>query len=237
MSSSVRTYQGKSAENRIGTRRRRLMDVGFELMANGGWRLVTIDGLCRRAELNKRYFYESFANLDALADAVVDDLTANLLSIGLEAARASQRAGLTIEALSRDTMKKVIGWLVSDRRRAQVLFSEAGDNPRAQSHRKAVIRQLAHEISVFGHEFHGATEPHAIAQVGASLLIGGSIESLLGWLNGDIDISLDEFVEDIAGFWVAVGDYAVDLAKRRLKKAASKKISPVKSKPQKKRTR
>lgn len=184
-------------------------------MGAEGWRLVTIDGLCRRAKLNKRYFYESFADLDAVADAVVDELAAHLLAIGLDAAHRAQRAGLATEALARGVMKVVIGWLVADPRRAQVLFSEVSDNPRALAHRKMVIRHMADELSAFGHVFHGAEKPQPIAQAGAALLIGGSIEAVLSWLDGDIDMPLDEFIDDIAGFWVAVGSAAVDMAKLR----------------------
>lgn len=232
MASAPRLYQGESAETRVGARRRRLLDTGFELMATEGWRLVTIDGLCRRAKLNKRYFYESFADLDAVADAVVDELAANLLAIGLAAAHAAQQAGLATDALAREVMRVVIGWLVADPRRARVLFSEVSDNPRAQAHRKMVIRHMAAELSAFGHAFHGAEKPQPIAQAGAALLIGGSIEAVLSWLDGDIDMPLDEFVDDVAGFWVAVGSAAVDMAMLRqgpvrpAKKPAGTKARP-----------
>lgn len=194
-------------------------------MAAEGWRFVTIDGLCRRAQLNKRYFYESFADLDAVADAIVDELAASLLAIGLEAARVAQKADMPTEVLARHVMQAVIGWLVGDSRRARVLFSEVSDNPRAQAHRKLVIRQMAHELSAFGHQYHGARQPYPIAQAGAALLIGGSIEALLSWLDGDIAMPLDAFIDDIAGFWVAVGTAAVARAgagKSRKAKAGPK---------------
>lgn len=235
MPPSVRSYQGESAETRVSARRRRLLDAGFEWMAAEGWRHVTIDSLCRRARLNKRYFYESFADLDAVADAVVDELAANLLAIGLEAAHTAQKAGLTTDALARVVMKAVIGWLVGDPRRARVLFSEINDTSRAQSHRKAVIRQLAHELSAFGHAFHGAPAPQPIAQAGAALLIGGSIEALLSWLDGDIGMPLDEFIDDIAGFWVAVGSAAVTTATLRLEKTGPGKEPKGKAGPRRRR--
>ncbi len=74
MSSPVRSYLGASAADRVAGRRRRLMDVAFELMASDGWSNVTIELLCRTAKLNKRYFYESFADLEQLVAAVVDEL-------------------------------------------------------------------------------------------------------------------------------------------------------------------
>lgn len=111
-------------------------------MATDGWRQVTIHHLCGEAKLNKRYFYESFADLGALAAAVVDELAACLLAIGLETARNAQEAGLATEALAREVMRAVVAWLVDDERRARVLFSEVNDNPRTQAHRNNVIRQV-----------------------------------------------------------------------------------------------
>lgn len=215
MPASARPYQGESAEERATARRRRLLDVCFEQMASRRWRQVTIERLCRGAGLNKRYFYESFADLDAVAATVIDELAGTLVSIGLEAAHGAQRAGLGTEALARSVMRVVLGWLVDDPRRARVLFTDVSDNPRAQSHRKAAIRQMARELSAFGHEFHGAEAPQPIAEAAAALLVGGTIEALTSWLDGDVSLSVDELAHDIAGFWVAVGASAVDIARGR----------------------
>ena len=43
-------------------------------MAADEWRSATVEQLCSAAGLNKRYFYEGFADLDELASAVVDDI-------------------------------------------------------------------------------------------------------------------------------------------------------------------
>lgn len=229
MTTSSRPYQGASAQDRIGARRRRLLDAAFELMAAGRWQPTTIDRLCRRVKLNKRYFYESFANLDALADAVVDELAAGLLAVGFATAAAAQAQSLPTDALAREVMKAVLGWLVEDPRRARVLFG-AGDNPRALAHRKTVIRSLARELSAFGHAYHGAPGPQPVAQAGAALLVGGSIEALLSWLDGEIPMPFEEFVDDVAGFWVAVGTQAVAAATLRLERAAKPAKRPARAK-------
>ena len=48
------------------------------------------------------------------------------------------------------------------------------------------------------------------------MLIGGTIEIVVSWLDGNLEVSLDELVEDVAHFWVAVGDSAINLTQRRL---------------------
>jgi len=214
MSPPSRTYFGESAESRIEARRRLLLDTGFALISDG-FRQVSIEGLCRAAKLHKRYFYESFADLDELAASVVDELAATLLGIALSAARTAKAAGLGIEGVARASMTAVITYLVSDPRRARVLFTEIADSPRARAHRKATIRRLAHELSAYGHEYYEANQAEPIAEVGSALLLGGSIEVLLSWLDGDIDASIEQLISDLSAVWVLVGNSAVALAKAR----------------------
>lgn len=216
MTSSTRQYQGLSAEERAQARRRTLMDVGFIQMAVIGLKNMTIDQLCREAGLHKRYFYESFTDLDQLAAAIVDELATKLIELGVDTAQNALQQGLSTDAIARMSLHQVIDFLVSDRRRAKVLFSDDNSTPRTLSHRKQVIRRIADELSAFGHVFHNANDTHVIAKVGAALLIGGSIEALVGWLDGTIEMPLEQFIGDLAEFWVLVGMGAVTIELRRL---------------------
>lgn len=69
-----RSYGGLSAEQRQAVRRARLLDAGLELLGTAGWTATTMTAVCREAGLTERYFYESFADRDALAEAVFDRL-------------------------------------------------------------------------------------------------------------------------------------------------------------------
>lgn len=228
-SSPVRPYLGESAENRIGARRQQLLETAFALMASDGWRQVSIDSLCREAKLNKRYFYESFANLDELAAAVVDDIAAQLLAISLPVAARASAAGESTEVIAYQVLRPVIEYLTDDERRARVLFTEVVDSPQALAHRQAAVQSLAQSLSDFGHEHHkadGQTDP--IAAVTAALLVGGTMEVILNWLDGRIEMSRDQLIEDIAALWIMAGDGAVARARARQKPAvdAGRKIAP-----------
>lgn len=220
MSKPVRPFLGESAENRVESRRRLLMDQAFLLLADDQWRHASIAGLCRDVGLNKRYFYESFAGLDVLEDAVVEDLTATLLQRGFVSAAQAQQQGLDTDALARHVLGDCLAWLVDDPRRARVLFAKASDNPRARDQRNKVITQLAQALASFGVSYHQPrngvvtlTEFHnQLANLGASILIGGSIESILRWLDGEISMSFDSFVDYLARFWVVMGNAAVSMA-------------------------
>lgn len=211
-----RPYLGESAEDRISARRRLLIDAAFDCMAvEGGWRQTSIAGLCRVAQLNKRYFYESFADLDELAGAVVDDLVAQLLAVSTEVAGVGLGEGFGTEQLARSVLSSAVGWLVEDPRRATVLFATASDHPRAQAHRREAVDALAAGLSAFSVEYHRAPERLPIVEVGSALLVGGSIEAVLRWLDGSADLSFDELIDDLAAFWVAIGSTAVERTEQR----------------------
>lgn len=220
MSQPVRPFLGESAEQRIEARRRQLVDKAFELLAADTWRQTSIAQLCREVSLNKRYFYESFQDLAEVEAAVVDDLTAQLLATGWKALSEAQMNRLDTAKLARHVLKACISWLVNDPRRARVLFSKASDNPRARAHRDLVVSQLGQTLSNFGLEYH-QPQPHPVAvtnqhrtlaRLTSSLLIGGTVESILDWIDGKLDLSLDAFVDYVARFWVAMGDSAVSMA-------------------------
>ncbi len=223
MSQPTRPFLGESAEARISTRRRILLETAFNMAAESGWKGLSIHQLCQEAGLNKRYFYESFAGLDELGAALIDDLAEQLIATGQAAVQSGLQQGFDTMALARHALRHSIGWLVDDPRRARMMFSMASDNPRALVHRQDVIRKFAQTLSIFSIEYHQADEPHVIAKVGSALLIGGTIEIIVSWLDGQLEVSLDELVEDVASFWVAVGNSAIDLTKKRLEKKANEK--------------
>lgn len=53
-------------------RRRRLLEVGFELLGGQRSAAVAVRSVCRHAKLIDRYFYQSFADPDELLVAVYD---------------------------------------------------------------------------------------------------------------------------------------------------------------------
>lgn len=216
MASTSRPYQGESAESRIKARRQQLLDTAFALMTAGGWRQVTIDNLCREAKLNKRYFYESFPDLDALAGALVDELANRLIEIGLQTVGEAAAARLPTAVLARRVIGAVVGFLIDEPQRARMLFTEIASSPQAIAHRQAATQAFAQTLTAYGHLHHdakGDTDP--IAPLAASLLIGGTVDAVLNWLDGKIPMSREQFIDDLAALWVVTGDGAAARAKAR----------------------
>ncbi len=211
----VRSHLGKTPKERIKIRRRRLLDTAFELLSSDGWKHVTIDNLCRKAKLNKRYFYESFSNFDEIVAAVVDEIASGLIKISFEAILKAQEAGMSTYELARTVIDRGVRYLTDEPRRARVLFTEISDSPKAVAHRKATIQNLAKALSVYGHVYHEADNTYAIAELTSALLIGGTIESILTWLDGNIHMSREQFIDDLAALCVIIGDGAVNRERER----------------------
>lgn len=72
---SDRTYGGLSESERRQERRDRFLDAGIEVFGREGIIGATVRKLCREAGLTERYFYESFADSEALYWAVYERLT------------------------------------------------------------------------------------------------------------------------------------------------------------------
>lgn len=78
---TTRTYGGLSEPERVSERRERFLDAGLELFGTLGLRGTTVRALCKTAGLTERYFYESFADTEALFCAVYERQTAELRDI------------------------------------------------------------------------------------------------------------------------------------------------------------
>lgn len=67
-----RTYGGLPSSERRDRRREAFLDAGLTVFGTSGFRTATVRGLCKQAGLATRYFYESFADMEAVLAAVFD---------------------------------------------------------------------------------------------------------------------------------------------------------------------
>src|SRR6201995_2401774 len=87
---TARPYGGVDAAHGLATRRARLLEAGLDLLGGDDAAELTVRGVCRRAGLAARYFYESFADKDELIGAVVESVIAELAFTTQAAADAAQ---------------------------------------------------------------------------------------------------------------------------------------------------
>ena len=115
-------YRGASAEQRRAARRRRLLDAALDIVGTQGWSSATLRGICERAKVGPRFFYESFADVDELAAALHDELLDTALRRTLESLAAAPN---DLRARTEAAFRTMIIELTDDPRTAKVLFSEA----------------------------------------------------------------------------------------------------------------
>lgn len=213
-SAAVRSrWAGIPAEDRRAARRDRLVDTAFDLLGSGGDSAVTVRAVCQHAQLNPRYFYESFDDLDSLLIAVyertVDELTACVLG-------AIEDAGDDTRAQTHAAIDAIVGFVDEDRRRGRILYTEALGNEALNRQRVRTGRALVALVERSARARHGALPAgEAIGKIGAAILVGGFSGLLQGWLAGRIEVPRQQLVEDSTTLFLALGETAGRIAQAR----------------------
>ncbi|MCT7661352.1 TetR/AcrR family transcriptional regulator [Mycobacterium deserti] len=221
-----RSYGGVSGADRQRERRSRLLEAALAVMAHDEWRTATVERLCSDAGLNKRYFYESFSDLDGVAEAVIDDISTSVRDATLLAVTAVVTEPIEQQALS--SVSAAVHALVDDPRRARVLLGGVAASPAVHAHRAKVMRGLTAVLIEHARSVHGVELEHdALALVAPAFVVGGSAEAILSFVNGSISITVDELVVQLATLWLITGNGAAAVARSRLSdQAAGAQIDP-----------
>ncbi|MGE2833679.1 TetR/AcrR family transcriptional regulator [Mycobacterium sp. SMC-4] len=210
-----RSYGGRSAEQRRTERRARLIDAALDVMSANQWRAVSVDKLCATAGLNKRYFYESFTDLDAVATAAVDDIAAEVSAATLSAAAAAVDEPLDRQAAA--AVGAVVQHLVTDPRRARVLLGGVAASPALHHHREAVMRGLTAVLVANARTVHGVElEKDPLAEVAPAFVIGGTADAILAYVDGRAKVTVEQLVDSLTTLWLITGNGAADVARARL---------------------
>lgn len=186
----MRSWAGVSAEDRRAERRVLLLDAAFDLLGTEGSAATTVRAVCAAAQLNPRYFYESFVDLDELLVAVYDRLGEEL---GVVVAKAV--ASAPPDEQVRVVVERTVRFVDEDRRRGRVLYHEALGNETLNRRRVESSFALADLIA------GGAKE----RRVAASFVVGGFSEVLMAWLDGRIKVSRTRLIDQTTDLFLSIG--------------------------------
>jgi AcrR family transcriptional regulator len=201
------------ADARRAERRILLLDAGFELLGTEGSAGTTVRAVCQQSRLNPRYFYESFDDLEELVvavyDRVVDELRVEVLA-------AIDRAGPDPKAQTRAAIERIVGFVDEDRRRARVLYVEALGSEAVNRRRIETGHAIVALVERDAAARQGPPpEGEHIGRIAAAVLVGGLSELLVAWLDGRIDVTREQLVDDATGLFLALGDAAGRIAGTR----------------------
>lgn len=197
-SGSGRVYGGVSGEARVAGRRQKLVEAGLNLFGGDNPSTIRIKDICAEAGLTERYFYESFGDMDALFDAVVEQIMQEIESDVASALEAAPDDSLT---RVRVAQRQAIDSLLSDPRKIRVLYVESpgrGSGPASHPHHLNV-RGAGNFLSWSGSDGRldgGSLEDRMKALAAA----GAGSELLVSWVEGLIEIDAEE-----------LADYLIDL--------------------------
>jgi AcrR family transcriptional regulator len=194
-------YGGVPADERRAERRERLLDAGLDLLGTEGWQATTVRGVCERAKLNPRYFYESFSGLDELLVAVFDRIAEELVAAVIA---AIERSPDDPEATARAAIGGFVELLTEDPRKGRVAVVEAMGSEVLMRRRLDTVQQGVELVAAYGRGLEAArgVDEQAV-QLTAQMLVGGLVEALLAWFEGRLDVSRERLVEHCAALFVA----------------------------------
>jgi AcrR family transcriptional regulator len=150
---------------------------------------LTVRGICRRAGLAARYFYESFANKDEFVGAVFDWVIADLA--------ATTQAAVAVAAPQEQTragMANIVRTIEGDRRVGRLLFSSQPAN--------AVLVRKREESSALFAMLSGQhagdalrMQPNERITATAHFVVGGVGQTLSAWLAGEVRLDANQLVD------------------------------------------
>jgi len=184
------------------------MEAGLELFGTVGYARTSVRTLSAAASLNSRYFYESFTDREDLLYAVYQRIIGDIFAKVRDAVAGED----TLDAQTRAGLRAAWTAVTQDRRKARIVALETvGVSERLERHRHETRQALArltadNALALAGGGIRLRLDPVLTAR----FLMGGVVEILLEWINGDLDASADDVVEHFTALFTAAAHAAID---------------------------
>ncbi|WP_051342989.1 TetR/AcrR family transcriptional regulator [Pseudonocardia spinosispora] len=205
---AVRPYRGVSAEDRRAQRREKVKSACLDVVGDNGVTDLTVEAVSARAGLTKRYFYEGFADLDALLAEVIDDIFTELLAEILAALDATDP---TVAHRAHTIVSLLIDFFQRDVRRAR-LYVEAPGQPTLRARRdvafdlytRLLVEHLHADSTPRRSEpWPPTTVPDRRRALAALIVVAGVTEAMTAWLRGAVELDRHEIVDEITRVMIA----------------------------------
>ena len=183
----ARIWGGTTLDERRAARRRQLLETGLDLLGGETTGAVSVRAACRGAKLTERYFYESFADRDALVLAVYEDV-ADAARTRLEEATRSTKVPVE---LARRSVEAMVELMVDDPRKGRVLLVAPITEPVLASR----SMELAPVITgIIRSQLPPGTSERTRALIATGLL-GALMALFYAYLQGTLRVGREAFIE------------------------------------------
>lgn len=194
MSTGTGTYAGRSAEERRVERRGRLVESASAIWAEQGWAAVSMRGVCAHAGVVDRYFYESFANRDALLVAVWEQARDDVAALIVGAMRGREQDPL---GGLRAAVAAVVGYIDESPERARIVLADcAGSEPLANARARA-LQTVSDLLLELARPYLRVPDDLGLRMT-TLMAVGGFVELAAAWKDGRVDVDAATIAEHVA---------------------------------------
>ncbi|WJR33062.1 MULTISPECIES: TetR/AcrR family transcriptional regulator [Mycobacteroides] len=200
VSSESRVYGGATGEERVAERRRKLIEAGMNLFGSPGSESVRVKDVVLEAGLTDRYFYESFSDLGALFEEILD-LTIKAMESEVNAA-VLEAPDDPVARVS-VAMRTTVDTLTADPRMIRIFFVEAlGRGGRVGARRNEILTHAAENFFKWSGTDTGPFDSGPVeSRMRAYAASGAASELLISWAEGLLDITSDQLAEYLVGLY------------------------------------
>ncbi|MEU2005678.1 TetR/AcrR family transcriptional regulator [Rhodococcus sp. NPDC019627] len=190
-STGGRMYGGLEGDARRAERRAQLIEAGLDLLGgDDGDHTLSVRGVCKRAGLATRYFYESFTDRDALIVAVYDHVVQRIATSTLEAVST---AGPGEREIVEAGVRNIVRAVAEDPRHGRLMFSVAQSSEVLAQRRLDSSRLFAGLVTKQTVGFYEVAESPRL-DLAAHFMVGGLAQTLTAWLNGTVSLPEEDLV-------------------------------------------
>ncbi|MHA4848093.1 MULTISPECIES: TetR/AcrR family transcriptional regulator [unclassified Rhodococcus (in: high G+C Gram-positive bacteria)] len=190
-STGGRMYGGQEGDARRAERRAQLIEAGLDLLGgDDGDHTLSVRGVCKRAGLATRYFYESFTDRDALIVAVYDSVVQRIATSTLEAVST---AGPGEREIVEAGVRNIVRAVAEDPRHGRLMFSVAQSSEVLAQRRLDSSRLFAGLVTKQTVGFYEVAESPRL-DLAAHFMVGGLAQTLTAWLNGTVTLPEEDLV-------------------------------------------
>ncbi|WP_213576510.1 TetR/AcrR family transcriptional regulator [Rhodococcus sp. USK13] len=190
-STGGRMYGGQEGDARRAERRAQLIEAGLDLLgSDDGDHTLSVRGVCKRAGLATRYFYESFTDRDALIVAVYDHVVQRIATSTL---KAVSTAGPGEREIVEAGVRNIVRAVAEDPRHGRLMFSVAQSSEVLAQRRLDSSRLFAGLVTKQTVGFYEVTESPRL-DLAAHFMVGGLAQTLTAWLNGTVTLPEEDLV-------------------------------------------
>ena len=194
------TWGGTTLPERRAARRAKLLAAGLDLLGTQGSAAVAVRSVCRAAGLTDRYFYENFADRDALLLAVYDQVAGEAKAALEQAVRDSADDPQSIAAAA---VAAFLDVLTDDPRKGRVLLLEPMTDATLSARGSELMPVFADVVRAQLGDVSGLR-----ARMTATALIGALSNLFVRWLDRSLAATRQELADYCVALLLASGSLA-----------------------------